>query len=396
MQVLLTAEERALQERARRFADEEVAPAADANSRAARFPVDLVRRAAELGYLGVLVPREFGGSMAGNMAQVVILEEINRACASTGVAISVHNSLACNPIRHFGSPEVQRRYLPRMASGEWLGAYCLTEPHSGSDAAALRTTAVPSGDEWILNGTKFFITSGAEADVYVVFTRTGANKTRGITAFVVERTRPGVSVGKEEVKMGLSASHTVEIQFQDCRVPAANLLGELGGGFRIAMHTLDGGRIGIATQAVGIAQACLDASVRWAQSRRQFGQPIAEFQAIQNKLALIATDIEAARHLTYHAARLRDAGAPCTKEAAMAKLFASTMCNRAARDAVQIHGATGCMRGADVERYFRDARVTELYEGTTEIQKMVIARQVLKEHAAAVPETAAARSGGKG
>jgi alkylation response protein AidB-like acyl-CoA dehydrogenase len=283
-----------------------------------------------------------------------------------------------------------------MASGEWLGAYCLTEPHSGSDAAALRTTAVPSGDEWILNGTKFFITSGAEADVYVVFTRTGAHKTRGITAFVVERTRPGVLVGKEEIKMGLSASHTVEIQFQDCRVPAANLLGELGGGFRIAMHTLDGGRIGIATQAVGIAQACLDASVRWAQSRRQFGQPIAEFQAIQNKLALMATDIEAARHLTYHAARLRDAGAPCSKEAAMAKLFASTMCNRAARDAVQIHGAMGCMRGADVERYFRDARVTELYEGTTEIQKMVIARQLLKEHAAAMPETAAARSGGEG
>ena len=396
MQVLLTAEERALQATAREFADREVAPQADANSRDARFPAELVRRAGELGFLGMLAPREYGGTMAGNFAQVLVLEEVNRVCASTGVTISVHNSLATNPIRQFGSPDVHRRYLPLLARGEKLGAYCLTEPHSGSDAAALRTTAVRDGEDWVLNGTKFFITTGAEADLYVVFARTDAHKTHGITAFVVERSFPGISVGKEEVKMGLSASHTVEIQLQDCRVPGTNVLGDLGGGFRIAMHTLDGGRIGIATQAVGIAQACLSASARWALARRQFGQPIAEFQAIQNKLAIMATDIEAARHLTYHAARLRDAGTGCTKEAAMAKLFASTMCNRAAREAVQIHGAAGCMRGADVERYFRDARVTELYEGTTEIQKMVIARQVLKEHAALVPETEAlaARSGG--
>ena len=396
MQVLLNAEESALQAAARAFADGDVAPHADAHSRAARFPAELVRRAGELGFLGMLAPREYGGTMAGNFAQVLVLEEVNRVCASTGVTISVHNSLATNPIRQFGSAEVHRRYLPLLARGEKLGAYCLTEPHSGSDAAALRTTAVPDGGDWVLNGTKFFITTGAEAGIYIVFARTGEHKTRGITAFVVERDFPGISVGKEEVKMGLSASHTVEIQLQDCRVPGANLLGELGGGFRIALQTLDGGRIGIATQAVGIAQACLEASARWALARRQFGQPIAEFQAIQNKIAVMATDIEAARHLTYNAARLRDAGRSCTKEAAMAKLFASTMCNRAAREAVQIHGAAGCMQGADVERYFRDARVTELYEGTTEIQKMVIARQVLKEHAALVPETESltARSGG--
>jgi len=350
-----------------------------------------------LGFLGMLTPREFGGTMAGNFAQVLVLEEVNRVCASTGVTISVHNSLATNPIRQFGSEELRRRYLPIMARGEKLGAYCLTEPHSGSDAASLRTHAVRDGGDWVLNGTKFFITTGVEAGIYVVFARTEAHKTHGISAFVVEREFPGFTVGKEEVKMGLSASHTVEIMLQDCRVPAANLLGKEGEGFRIAMHTLDGGRIGIATQAVGIAQACLDASARWALARRQFGQPIAEFQAIQNKLALMATDIEAARHLTYHAARLRDAGGVCTKESAMAKLFASTMCNRAAREAVQIHGASGCMLGADVERYFRDARVTELYEGTTEIQKMVIARQILKEHAASMPEVeaAASRSGGE-
>jgi alkylation response protein AidB-like acyl-CoA dehydrogenase len=377
---LLRDEERLIQQTARDFADREVAPQAEANSRAGRFPTELVQRAAELGFLGMLVPEEYGGSALGNFALVLVLEEINRACASTGVTVSVHNSLVCNPLRQWGSEDLKRRYLPRLVRGEVLGAYCLTEPHSGSDAAALSTRAKRDGDDWILTGTKFFVTTGAEAGLYVVFARTDEHKTRGITAFVVERGVPGIAVGKEEVKMGLSASHTVEIQLQDCRVPAHNVLGGVGEGFHIAMATLDGGRIGIATQAVGIAQACLEASVRYAAQRRQFGAAIASFQAIQHKLAAMATDVAAARHLVYHAARLRDAGVPHSQEASMAKLFASQMCNRAARDAVQIHGGYGDLKDFPVERYFRDARVTELYEGTTEIQKLVVARQLLKDY----------------
>jgi alkylation response protein AidB-like acyl-CoA dehydrogenase len=276
---------------------------------------------------------------------------------------------------------LKQRYLPRMARGEMLGAYCLTEPHSGSDAAALATRAVRDGDSWILDGTKFFITNGAEADLYVIFARTDTtHKARGITAFVAERTFAGLSVGKHEQKLGLAASSTTEIQLQACRIPADNVLGDVGDGFKIAMQTLDGGRIGIATQAVGIAQACLDAAARHALERRQFGTPIASFQAVQSKLAIMATEIEAARHLTYNAARLRDQGEPHSQEAAMAKLFASRICNQAAREALQIHGAAGLVRGSAVERYFRDARVTELYEGTTEIQKLVIGRSVLKKY----------------
>jgi butyryl-CoA dehydrogenase len=381
MQYPLPPELLELQARARSFADSEVAPQADANSRAARFPSGLVQRAAALGFLGLLIPPEYGGAGLGNLALCLVLEEINRACASTGVTVSVHNSLVSNPLRLYGSDELKRRFLPILARGERLGAYCLTEPHSGSDAAALTTRAVRDGDDWILNGTKLFITTGAEAGIFIVFARTDTtHKTRGITAFVVERERPGIAAGKEEVKMGITASHTVEILLQDCRVPDANMLGELGEGFKIAMNTLDGGRIGIATQAVGIAQACLDEAARYALERHQFGHPIADFQSIQNKLAVMATEIEAARHLVYNAARLRDQNEPCAQEAAMAKLFASQICNRAAREAVQIHGAAGVLRGSPVERYFRDARVTELYEGTTEIQKLVVARAVLKQY----------------
>ncbi len=377
----LTEAQLRVQAQARDFADREVAPHADANSRAGRYPADLIRRAVDLGYCGALIPTEYQGSALGNFALTLILEEVNRACASTGVTLSVHNSLVSNPIRQFGSEAVKRKYLPQMARGERIGAYCLTEPHSGSDAAALTTSAVRDGDQWVLNGTKFFITTGSDAGVYVVFARTDvSHKTRGITAFVIERETPGLSVGKHEDKMGLSASHTTEILLVDCRVPAANVLGELGDGFKIAMQTLDGGRVGIATQAVGIAQACLDAAARYALDRQQQGQPIAQLQAVQNKLALMATDVEAARHLTYNAARLRDLGEPHSQEAAMAKLFASQASNRIARDAVRICGTAGVLRGAAVERYLRDARVTELYEGTTEIQKLVIGRAVLKKY----------------
>jgi alkylation response protein AidB-like acyl-CoA dehydrogenase len=382
MQYLLTDDQRRLQERARDFADRVVAPAASANAAMARFPAEIVAQAAAEGFLGLLVPPDLGGSGAGNFALTLVLEELNRACASTGVTVSVHNSLVCNPIRHFGSPAVKSTYLPRLARGEVLGAYCLTEPHSGSDAAALATAARRDGDTWILNGTKFFITTGAEAGLYVVFARTdAAHKARGITAFVVERDAPGISVGKEEVKMGLTASHTVEILLQDCRVPAHNMLGTLGEGFRIAMHTLDGGRIGIAAQAVGIGQACLDAVTRFALRHATARGRLADLQAVQNRIAIIATEVEAARHLTYNASRLRDAGQPCGQEAAMAKLFASRACNAAAREALQIVGTTGA-GSADVERFVRDARVTELYEGTTEIHKMVVARAVFKKYQA--------------
>jgi alkylation response protein AidB-like acyl-CoA dehydrogenase len=309
----------------------------------------------------------------------VALEEVNRVCASTGVTMSVQNSLVCAPVVHWGSEAIKKKYLPKLASGEALGAYALSEPGSGSDAAALVTSAVKDGDSYVLNGTKNFITSGAEADFVIAMVRTDpAHKTRGITAFVVESDWKGFHVGKKEDKMGLRSSSTVQIVFEDLRVPASNILGELGSGFKIAMHTLDGGRIGIAAQAVGIAQACLDASIKYAEEREAFDQQIGKFQAIQFKLANMATKLEAARLLVYNAARLKDEGSPHGKEAAMAKLFASEMSNEAAREAVQIHGGAGYLEDFPVERYFRDARITEIYEGTSEIQRIVIARHLLK------------------
>lgn len=381
MQYPLTDEQARLQDLARDFADREVRPQADANARAGRYPAELIARAAELGFCGVLVPTEYGGRAWGNFALTLILEEVNRACASTGVTLSVHNSLVSNPVRQFGSEWLKSKYLPALASGERIGAYCLTEPHSGSDAAALTTSAVRDGESFILTGTKFFITTGSDAGLYIVFARTDANhKTRGITAFVIERETPGLAVGKHEEKMGLTASHTTEILLQECRVPASNVLGQVGEGFKIAMQTLDGGRVGIATQSVGIAQACVDAAARFALEHRQFGQTLASFQAVQNRIASMATDLEAARLLTYNAARLRDLGKPHSQESAMAKLFSAQACNRIARDAVQVCGVDGLRRGADVERYLRDARVTELYEGTTEIQKIVVGRAVLKKY----------------
>jgi len=381
VQYPLTDDQLRVQELARQFADREVAPHADANSRAERYPVELVQRAAELGFCGVLVPKEYGGKAWGNFALTLILEEVNRACASTGVTLSVHNSLVSNPVRQFGSEWLKQKYLPALACGERIGAYCLTEPHSGSDAAALSTSAIRDGDTFILTGTKFFITTGSDAGLYVVFARTdAAHKTRGITAFVIEREAPGLVVGKHEAKLGLRASHTTEILLQECRVPLSNVLGQVGEGFKIAMQTLDGGRVGIATQSVGIAQACVDAAARFALEHTQFGQPLATFQAVQNRIASMATEVEASRLLTYNAARLRDLGEPHSQESAMAKLFSAQACNRIAREAVQICGVDGLRRGADVERYLRDARVTELYEGTTEIQKLVIGRAVLKKY----------------
>jgi alkylation response protein AidB-like acyl-CoA dehydrogenase len=378
VQYPLTEEQRLIQQTAREFADGEIAPVADAHNREGKFPAALVRRMGELGFLGMLVPETYGGNGVGNFGLVLALEEVNRVCASTGVTMSVQNSLVCAPIVHWGNEALKRKYLPKLATGQLLGAYALSEPGSGSDAAALVTSAVKDGDSYVLNGTKNFITTGAEADIVIAMVRTDpAHKTRGITAFIVERDWKGFRVGRKEDKMGLRSSSTVQLSFEDLRVPATNVLGEIGIGFKIALHTLDGGRVGIASQAVGIGQACLDASLKYAEEREAFGQQIGKFQAMQWKLADMATRIEAARLLVYNAARLKDLGQPHAKEAAMAKLFASEMANDAARDAVQIHGGAGYLEDFPVERYFRDARITEIYEGTSEIQRIVIARHLL-------------------
>jgi len=379
VQFTLTDEQRMIQETARDFADNEIAPVADRHNRESKFPLEIVKKMGQMGFLGMSVPDEYGGTGAGNLALVVALEEINRVCASTGVTMSVQNSLVNAPLLHWGSEEIKRKFLPKLASGEHLGAYALSEPGSGSDAAGLVTSAVKDGSDYVLTGTKNFITTGAEADVVLVLARTDtSHKTRGITAFVVETGTKGFTVGKKEDKLGLRASSTVQLLLDEVRVPASHVLGEIGSGFKIAMHTLDGGRIGIAAQAVGIAQACLDASIKYASEREAFDQPIGKFQAIQFKLANMATRLEAARLLVYNAARLKDEGKPHAKEAAMAKLFGSETANDAAREAVQIHGGAGYLEDFPVERYFRDARITEIYEGTSEIQRIVIARHVLK------------------
>jgi butyryl-CoA dehydrogenase len=379
VQFTLTDEQRMIQETARDFADKEIAPVADRHNREGKFPLEIVKKMGRMGFLGMSVPDEYGGTGAGNLALVVALEEINRVCASTGVTMSVQNSLVNAPLLHWGSDDIKRRFLPKLASGEHLGAYALSEPGSGSDAAGLVTSAVKDGNDYVLNGTKNFITTGAEADVVLVLARTDtSHKTRGITAFVIETGTKGFTVGKKEDKLGLRASSTVQLILDEVRVPASQVLGEVGSGFKIAMHTLDGGRIGIAAQAVGIAQACLDASIKYACEREAFDQPIGKFQAIQFKLANMATRLEAARLLVYNAARLKDEGKPHGKEAAMAKLFGSETANDAAREAVQIHGGAGYLEDFPVERFFRDARITEIYEGTSEIQRIVIARHVLK------------------
>jgi alkylation response protein AidB-like acyl-CoA dehydrogenase len=371
-----------VQRSARDFAGRVLAPAAAALDRSESFPHAHWKEMAGLGFFGFLVPERFGGScgedLGGNLALTVALEEINAGCAATGVTMSVQNSLVCGPIARFGSESQQRRYLPRLAAGELIGAYALTEPGHGSDAAALETRAARRGDRYILNGQKAWITNGSVAGLFIVFaTIDPKQRSKGITAFLVERESPGLRVGKKERKLGIRAAETVELAFEDLEVPASNRLGGEGEGFGIAMGTLNGGRIGIAAQALGIARACLAASRAYALERRQFGKAIAEFQPVQWKLADMAAGIEAARLLSHRAAWLRDRGLPHTAEAAMAKLTASELANRAASDAVQIHGGAGYCCEFPVERLFRDAKITEIYEGTSEIQRLVIARGVL-------------------
>ena len=364
---------------ARDFAENELVPRATKHDRKEALDPEILSKMAELGLWGLTVPEEYGGAGLGNVALTTVLIEINRACASTGVTLSVHNSLVGAPLRRFGSEEQKREWFPKLASGELIGAYCLTEADSGSDAAALRTTAVLEGDHYVLNGTKLWVTNGGIAGIFIVYARTDqdAPKTRGISAFLVPRDTEGLTVGKHERKTGIRGSSTTEVIFDNVRVPAANLLGEKNRGFHLAMDTLDGGRIGIAAQSCGIGRACLEAAVKYSQERQQFDRPIAEFQAIQWKLADMATRLEGSRLMTYRAAWLRDRGEPCGQAAAQAKLFSSQTANYCADECLQIHGGAGYTDHFHVERLFRDARITEIYEGVSDIQRIVIARSLL-------------------
>ncbi|MEY2807467.1 MAG: acyl-CoA dehydrogenase family protein [Planctomycetia bacterium] len=361
---------------ARGYAEGEVLPRATAMDRAGAMDPVVLEKARELGLFGLTCPEQHGGSGLGNQALAIVLEEVNRACAATGVMISVHNSLLCSPIAKWGTEEQKRRFLPELASGARIGSYCLTEPNAGSDAASLRVSARLEGDHFVLNGTKIWVTNGGHAGMFLVYARTDPATTRakGVSALVVPRELPGISIGKAEKKCGIRASSTTEVVFENVRVPKENLLGPLHDGFPIAMDTLDGGRIGIASQAVGIARACLEAAVKYSKEREQFGKPIGEFQAIQWKLADMSTRIDAARLLVAKAAWLRDRGERCSREAAEAKLYASQTANFCADECLQIHGGAGYTDHFHVERLFRDARITEIYEGASDIQRIVIAR----------------------
>ncbi len=377
----LTEEQEMIRDAARDFAESELLPRASEADRGHRFVWDQFRMAGELGFAGMLVPEEYEGSGLGSVALSLALTEISRACAATGVTLSVHNSLACGAILEFGTEAQKKRHLPDLASGRTLGAYALSETEAGSDAAALRLAARREGDAYVLDGTKLWVSSGSHAGIFVVFARTDPateRKSDGISAFIVPKDTAGFSIGKTEDKMGLRGSSTTELVFEGARVPAENLLGKEGEGFRVAMAMLDAGRIGIGAQSVGIAQACLEASLRYSVERVQFGRKIAEFEAIQWKLAEMATRIEASRLLVLQASWLKDRGTLPAEKASMAKLMASRTANYCAREAVQIHGGAGYTVDFPVERHLRDARATEIYEGTTEIQKLVIARRLLR------------------
>jgi butyryl-CoA dehydrogenase len=374
----LTESQELFRQTARDIADRELAPSAAKTDELATFPRETVAKLGELGFMGVMVPQEYGGAGADAVSYVLAVEEISRACASTGVIMSVNNSLYCDPVLRFGTEEQKRRFLVPVASGRAQGCFCLSEPNAGTDAANQQTRARRDAEAYVLNGSKNFITNGLEADFAIMFAQLDPAKGhKGITAFVVERGMPGFSVSKVEKKLGIRGSSCCQLLLEDVRVPAEHRLGAEGEGFRVALSTLDGGRIGIASQAVGIARAAFDASLAYARERQQFGQPIAKFQAIQFILADMATEIEAAHLLTLRAAALKDRGAPYSKEASMAKLYASETAMRVTTKGIQVHGGYGYLKDFPVERYFRDAKVTEIYEGTSEAQRMVIARALL-------------------
>ncbi len=361
----------------RQFAQSRVKPRAAEIDATEQFPWDLVAAMRELQLFGMVIPQEYGGTALDTLSYLLTIEEISRACMSTSTIVCGHNSIVAQPIVNFGSADQKERFLPKMATGEWLGAYALTEPNSGSDAGAMATTAVRQGDEYVINGNKVFITNGSVCGVVVGFATVDKGKgTKGVTAFIITPDMPGFKVGAREHKMGLCGSDTVELVFEDLHVPVENRLGTEGEGFKIALNTLDYGRIGIAAQSVGLGQAALDEALEYAKNRIQFGQPIGKFQAIQWKLADMATQLHAARLMTWYAGWAKDHGGRFTQESSMAKLYASEACARACNSAVQVFGGYGYSREYTVERLYRDARIVELYEGTSEIQRLVIARNL--------------------
>jgi butyryl-CoA dehydrogenase len=363
----------------REFTEKEVSPLAAEVDEQERFPMETVEKMAKLGIMGIPIPIEYGGSGGDNSLYAIAVEELSRACATTGVIVSAHTSLCASPIYEFGTLEQREQYLPNLASGKWLGAFGLTEPNAGTDASAQQTTALLDGDHYILNGTKIFITNSTYADVFIVMAMTDRSLgTRGVTAFIVEKDSPGFRIGKKEKKMGIRGSATCELIFENCMVPKENILGKENRGFSIAMKTLDGGRIGIAAQALGIAQGAMDETVKYVKERKQFGRPIGKFQNTQFQLADLQMKIEAARLLIRSAAFKKDNKMPFTVDAAYAKLYASELAMEMTNKAIQFHGGYGYTREYPVERMMRDAKITEIYEGTSEVQRMVIASNLLK------------------
>ncbi len=363
----------------REFAEKEVKPLAAEVDEEERFPEETVKKMAKIGLMGIPVPKEYGGAGGTNIMYGMAVEELSRMCATTGVILSAHTSLCVAPIMENGTEEQKQRYLPKLASGEWIGAFGLTEPNAGTDAAGQQTTAVLDGDEWVLNGSKIFITNGSYAHVFIVIAMTDKSLgTKGISAFIVEKTDPGFSIGKKEKKMGIRGSATTELIFEDCRIPKDRQLGQLGKGFGLAMKTLDGGRIGIACQALGIAQGAMDETVKYTKERKQFGRSIAQFQNTQFQMADLETKVQAARLLCRNAHYKKDHGIPYSADAAMAKLFSAETAMEVTTKAVQFHGGYGYTREYPVERMMRDAKITEIYEGTSEVQRMVIAGKLFK------------------
>jgi butyryl-CoA dehydrogenase len=381
MNLDLTDDQRLLQQSVREFAEREVKPHAKEIDETGRFPRETIAKAADLGLTGVAIPENYGGAGMDHLSYAIVMEEISRVCASTSVILSVQNSLFCDPIFRFGTEAQKQRFLVPFARGEKIGCFALTEPQAGSNAAALATKAVCKGDRYVVNGTKAWITNGAVADAAIVYANTQPEKgEKGITALVIDKNTKGFLVGKEEKKLGINASACAELSFSDCDVPAENRIGDEGEGYKVALSTLDGGRVGIAAQALGIAQGAFEAALTYSEQRQAFGHPIGDFQAIQFMLADMSTEIEAARLLARRAAWKQDSGARFTFEASVAKLFASEMATRVTHKAIQIHGGNGYSREYLVERAYRDARITEIYEGTSEIQRLVISSWVLKNY----------------
>lgn len=380
MDNLLTEDQLMLRDMVRKFAKEKIEPVAGENERNHRFPQDIVNEAAEMGLFGIAYPEEYGGAGMDFVSYMLAVEEVSRACASTGVIISAHSSLACDPIFRFGTEEQKQKYLPQMLSGEKIGAFSLSESNAGSDAGATQTTAKKVGDKWILNGSKLWATNGKQASVFVLIASTEPElKTRGVSAFIVDSDTPGYSVGKVERKLGIKATSTTEIILDNVELPESALLGEINKGFKVAMVTLDGGRIGIAAQALGIARASIEDAIKYAKERKQFGQPIANFQAIQWMIADMWCQYESAWLLAWRASKMKNEGANYSREAAMAKLMASEAAMFCANKCIQIHGGNGYTEDFNAERYYRDAKITEIYEGTSEIQRLVISRSLLKD-----------------